>query len=86
MTLASRVGMHLVWPKMTPSNQWWERDSRKDQIEKRDKALRQLDRQYHLYEALSQLGSPAGKAMYSHMVDGAAIAGRYLERLQQQVH
>lgn len=49
-------------------------------------ALRQLDRQYHLYEALSQLGSPAGKAMYSHMVDGAAIAGRYLERLQQQVH
>ena len=44
MTLASRVGMHLVWPKMTPSNPWWERDSRKDQIEKRDKSLRQLDR------------------------------------------
>ncbi|MBL1266247.1 MAG: hypothetical protein COA87_000485 [Halomonas sp.] len=48
--------------------------------------IRDLYRHYHLYDALTQLGSPAGKRLYGHVVDGAAIAQRYQPKLQQRLH
>ncbi|WP_249977602.1 BRO family protein [Vreelandella olivaria] len=48
--------------------------------------IRELYRHYHLYDALTQLGSPAGKRLYGHVVDGAAIAQRYQSRLQPRLH
>lgn len=47
--------------------------------------IRDLYRHYHLYDALTQLGSPAGKRLYGHVVDGAAIAQRYQPRLEFQL-
>lgn len=47
--------------------------------------IRDLYRHYHLYDALSQLGSPAGRALYGHITDSAAIANRYQPRLQAQL-
>ncbi|MGO2147498.1 BRO family protein [Halomonas sp.] len=48
--------------------------------------IRDIYRHYHLYDALTQLGSPAGKRLYGHVVDGAAIAQRYQPKLQQRLH
>lgn len=39
-------------------------------------------RKYRMYESLKQLGSPAGTEIHSRIVDGAAIANRYLNRFQ----
>ncbi|QGQ71226.1 ORF6C domain-containing protein [Halomonas sp. PA16-9] len=47
--------------------------------------IRDLYRHYHLYDALTYLGSPAGKRLYGHVVDGAAIAQRYQPRLEFQL-
>lgn len=47
--------------------------------------IRELYRHYHLYEALTQLGSPAGKQLHGHIVDSAAIARRYQPTLQPLV-
>lgn len=44
--------------------------------------IRAIYKQYYLYEALSQLGSPAGKELYGHIIDSAAIARRYQPSLQ----
>ena len=42
MSLARPVAMHIYWPKMTPSNNWWVEDSHADQVKKRDKELAAL--------------------------------------------
>ncbi|HAV46318.1 MAG TPA: hypothetical protein DCX44_13790 [Halomonas sp.] len=47
--------------------------------------IRDLYRHYHLYDALTQLGSPAGKRLYGHVVDGATIAQRYQPKLEFQL-
>ncbi|MBE0404591.1 hypothetical protein EI163_13680 [Halomonas sp. FME16] len=48
--------------------------------------IRDLYRHYHLYDALTQLGSPAGKRLYGHVIDGAAIAQRYQSRFPSLLH
>lgn len=48
--------------------------------------IRDIYRHYHLYDALTQLGSPAGKRLYGHVVDGAAIAQRYQPKPRQRLH
>lgn len=47
--------------------------------------IREVRRHYQLYDTLSQLGSPAGKALYGHIHDSASIAKRYQPKLQAQL-
>src|SRR5690349_20069027 len=42
MTLKSAIGMHLSWPSMSPRRAWWMRDAERDQLKKRDEALKQI--------------------------------------------
>jgi len=42
MTLKSSAGVHVEWPRMTPTSKWWVRESPKKQMEHRDKQLKLL--------------------------------------------
>ena len=46
MTLKAPVAVHLTWPRMRPVESWQIKDSRKKQIEKRDKMLQALDQAF----------------------------------------
>ena len=43
MALLPAAAMHVDWPRMSPISAWWSRESNKEQLADRDKALKQLD-------------------------------------------
>ena len=46
LTLAGPVAMHVQWPNMSPVDAWWEEKSNKEQIEQRDKQLKQIEQAF----------------------------------------
>ena len=46
MTLAAPLAMHIEWPNMAPVEAWWEDKSNKEQIEQRDKRLKQIEQAF----------------------------------------
>jgi imidazolonepropionase-like amidohydrolase len=46
MTVRAPVGLHLMWPNMTPSRAWYERRSDEEQKKARDEALNNLRRAF----------------------------------------
>lgn len=54
LAVRTSVGMHVVWPRMSPSIDWDTDASAKEQIESRDKALEQLRRTFADARAYAQ--------------------------------
>ena len=46
LTVASPVGVHVDWPRMTPAPAWYDKSPAKDQIAQRDKALAELEQAF----------------------------------------
>ena len=46
MTVRAPVGLHVIWPAMTPSHAWWETRSDDDQRRARDSTLASLSRAF----------------------------------------
>jgi imidazolonepropionase-like amidohydrolase len=42
MCLKSGVGLHIIWPRMTPVDAWWVEESASEQSEGRDRALKTI--------------------------------------------
>ena len=63
MTLRAPIAIHLKWPDMAPTRGWWQRDSEKDQLKKRDEALAQVRKTFDDARAYANARKAHGPAV-----------------------
>jgi imidazolonepropionase-like amidohydrolase len=60
LTLKAPIGMHVQWPYMSPVSAWWEEKSAKEQVEQRDKQLKELEQAFEDARAYQKARSAEG--------------------------